>query len=350
MTFWLVGLFTLTSFLSAFLLFSIQPMFAKMVLPLLGGSPAVWNTCMVFFQTALLAGYAVVHFAVVRFRMRRQILLHVALLLWPLFLIPISLPQGWTPPTEANPIPWLIILMLHTVGLPFVVVAMSAPVLQRWFAHTEHPAASDPYFLYAASNCGSLIALLSYPVLVEPHLRLAQQSRVWTIGYGLLVLLLLGCAWITSRSSRMVTTERASADRSVAPTIKRRLRWIVLSFVPSSLMLGVTTYLSTDIAAIPLFWVIPLAVYLTTFIVVFARHRVIAHGAMVSMLPFIVLPLTVLMTYEQTRPAWLPFPIHLLLLFVAAMICHGELAQGRPSPQYLTAFYLYLSIGGALGG
>ncbi|MBI1991999.1 MAG: fused MFS/spermidine synthase [Candidatus Omnitrophica bacterium] len=355
-------LFVATSFLSAFLLFSIQPMFAKMVLPRLGGTPAVWNTCMVFFQAALLAGYGYVHLATRALGVRRQAAAHVGVLLLPLLTLPIRMPAAWVPPTEANPIPSLLGLMVVVVGLPFVVVSTSAPLLQKWFANTADPAANDPYFLYAASNLGSLLALLGYPMLIEPHLRLATQSRAWGIGYASLVALTSFCAMVVWRSSKAagqapldataaVTPLRASRANQVDPvSSSRRLRWVLLSCAPSSLMLGVTTYLSTDIAAVPLLWVIPLALYLLTFVLVFSRRSLIPHGLMVLALPAVILAVVIFIVAQKTTPARVLLPLHLLMFFVAAMVCHGELAKDRPPPEHLTEFYLWLSVGGVLGG
>jgi hypothetical protein len=346
----------LTIFLGATLLFLVQPMFARMVLPLLGGAPAVWNTAMVFYQAALLAGYAYAHFTTAWLGVRRQVALHLAVLLLPLAVLPIGLPRGWTPPSHDNPVPWLLALLLAAVGLPFFVVSTSAPLLQRWFALTGHRAAADPYFLYAASNLGSMLALLSYPSIVEPYLRLPSQSRLWAAGYGALVLLTAGCAafvWRSTAGTPLTPVAGASdtpAGDEPAPGAGRRLRWVLLSFVPSSLMLGVTTYLSTDIAAIPLLWVIPLAIYLLTFILVFARRPPIPHAIVVELLPLVMLPLVMVLASRATGPLSLVLPVHPLALFVVALACHGELARDRPAPRHLTEFYLWMSVGGVLGG
>ena len=190
----LLILFAIALFVSASLLFLIQPMFAKMVLPTLGGTPAVWNTCMVFFQAALLAGYGYAHATTQRLGVRRHAALHVGLLLLPLFVLPIRVPSGWAPPAQQNPFPWLLAVLVVSVGLPFFMLSTIAPTLQMWYVHTGHPHAKDPYFLYGASNLGSMMALLAYPVLLEPNLPLADQSWVWTCGYGLLVVLASGCA------------------------------------------------------------------------------------------------------------------------------------------------------------
>lgn len=188
------ALFIITLFLSSGLLFLIQPMFARMVLPLLGGTPAVWNTCMVFFQAALLAGYLYAHLSTRWLGVRRQAMLHCVILFVPLIVLPFAVPEGWTPPADANPIGWLLLLLTVSIGLPFFVVSSSAPLLQKWFSTTTHHTARDPYYLYAASNLGSMLALLSYPIMVEPMLRLGQQSLFWSGGYLLLIVLVLACA------------------------------------------------------------------------------------------------------------------------------------------------------------
>src|SRR4051794_7259961 len=245
-------LFALTLFVGAVLLFVVQPMIAKMVLPLLGGSPSVWNTCMVFFQSALLVGYAYAHATTARLRARQQVVVHAGLLLLPLFFLPLGIHRDRvvSPPAGANPGPWLLMLLLASVGVPFFVVSTTAPLLQRWFAGTGHPAAGDPYFLYGASNVGSMLALLGYPLVVEPNLRLARQGESWAAGYGVFAVLVLACAAASRRSPRAIPevsgdlTEAARADR---PGIGRWMRWVALASIPSSLMLGVTLYVTTDI-------------------------------------------------------------------------------------------------------
>jgi spermidine synthase len=337
-------------------------MVAKMVLPLLGGTPGVWNTCMVFFQAALLAGYGYTHATAAWLGVRRQAAIHVGLLLLPLLTLPIAVPIGWSPPLKENPVPWLLTLLLMSVGLPFFMISASAPLLQKWFASTGHLAAKDPYFLYGASNLGSVGALLSYPLLVEPNLRLADQSWVWSVGYGLMVVLILGCAVMLWRSP-MVDAENLSPGAfhdlqrtsSIANdvsnlTFSRRMRWAILAFAPSSLMLGLTTYITTDIAAVPLLWVIPLAIYLLTFILVFARKPILPHRLMMRVFPILISPMVILMMSNTPGPMWLLLPLHLLVFFVASMICHGELVKDRPSTQHLTEFYLWMAMGGVLGG
>jgi hypothetical protein len=360
-------LYAITLFVSATLLFLIQPMVAKMILPRFGGAPAVWNTCMVFYQALLLLGYLYAHASTTWLGVKRQAVLHLALLLLPVLSLPIAVADGWSAPPEANPIPWVLGLLAISVGLPFFVVSSSAPLLQKWFSSTGHPSAQDPYYLYAASNLGSMIALLGYPFLIEPTLRLRSQGWMWAVGYVALVALTYGCAvalWryrpppvpelkVRARKKGQAA-ERAKPVQPVYATTTpgkwTRLRWVVLAFLPSSWMLGVTTYLTTDISPFPLLWVIPLALYLLTFILVFSRLPAWVHRAMCWALPPVVLLQVFLMVTGFSHRLAVVVPVHLLTFFVATMVCHGELARTRPPTQYLTEFYLWLSLGGVLGG
>jgi hypothetical protein len=344
-----VVLYAATLFLSSALLFLVQPMFARMLLPLLGGAPAVWNTCVVFFEAMLLAGYVYAHVTIKCLGVRRQAALHLGLLLLPLGVLPIAAASGWNPPGGGNPIPWLLGVSLTSVGAPIFVVAATAPMLQKWFATTAHPAARDPYFLYGASNLGSIGALLAYPALLESRLRLATQSRLWTAGYAALVVLTVACATALWRAAAAEVGTRP--EQGVPrPTHARRLRWVALSFVPSSLMLGVTTHLSTDVAAVPLLWILPLALYLLTFVLTFRARPRPSHHAMVVAMPLVLLPLVFTLFLPTSGPAWFLVPLHLLAFFLAAMVCHGELSSLRPGTAYLTEFYLWVSMGGVLGG
>lgn len=365
-------LFAVTLFVSAALLFVVQPMVAKMVLPLLGGTPAVWITCMVFFQGLLLAGYLYAHATTSWLGARKQATLHLVLLLVPLAALPfirlplqLSAAAGSTLdsgplrllgpiPTEGNPTLWLIGLLLLCIGLPFFAVSTSAPLLQKWFAGTGHPDAADPYFLYGASNLGSMLALLGYPAVIEPFLHVPTQTTTWAAGYALLLLLTGACAvslWRASPTAAVVSVTAMKQQKSAASTVTawQRLYWVALAFVPSSLLLGVTTYMSTDLAAIPLLWVIPLALYLLTFILAFARRTWLPPNLLVWLLPALVLgQLVFLIKLPDT--IWPILVLHLLTFFVASLICHGELARRRPDTEHLTEFYLWMSFGGVLGG
>ncbi len=357
----MLAIFSLAMFVSAFLLFLVQPMFTKMVLPLLGGSPAVWNTCLVFYQAALLAGYVYAHTATRWLGARRQAGFHLALLFLIIFTLPIGLAHGWTPPATGSPIAWLFLVLLVSVGLPFFVISTTAPMLQKWFAHTGQPAAPDPYFLYGASNLGSLMALLGYPVLVEPYLRLKDQALAWAGGYLALMGLIFICAVMLWRTPATLALESSPANPGASPgassspnnfgsiTLGQRLWWVLLAFAPSSLLLGVTSYLSTDIAAVPLLWVIPLAIYLLTFVLVFARQPLLPHHLMVLLEPYLVIVIAIMFFLKVTEP-WQFFPLHLLTFFLLAMVCHGELMKYRPGAAHLTEFYLWMSVGGVLGG
>lgn len=350
----MVWLFTITLFISALLLFLVQPLIARMLLPLLGGTPAVWQTCLFFFQGALLAGYGYAHLTGKWLVPRRQALLHLAVLAVAALSFPLAVSETLLPAVnkETSPMLWLLGCLTVTVGLPFFAVSTSGPLLQWWFSQTRHALAANPYFLYAAGNLGSLAALLGYPLLVEPNLRLSVQAKFWSLGYGLLALLIAACAltlWKSADGKHAQTP--AETDGETAPiTLTRRLRWIALAFAPTSLMYGVTTYLTTDIAAVPLLWVLPLALYLLSFIVVFARRRIVSPALLNALLPLLAVVLTFLMLTKLPRPLWLLGVLHLLFMFVAATVCHERLADDRPAARHLTEFYLWMSVAGALGG
>jgi len=354
----MVILFAVTLFLSSSLLFIVQPMIAKMVLPLLGGTPAVWNTCMVFFQATLLAGYLYAHASTRWLRFHHQAMLHIALLAASFLALPIVVAsQNSEPPTAGMPVAWLLRVLLMTVGIPFFLVSSSGPLLQRWFTRTDHPLARDPYFLSVAGNVGSIVALLAYPALLEPSLRLAEQSSFWSGGYIALMALTTVCFFFVYRQSNahLIPAAHSASDADADVTVERpswrqRFHWIALAFVPSSLLLGVTTFLTTNVAAVPLLWIVPLVIYLLTFVLVFARRRLLPHAAMLRALPLWVLPLAWLIAFDTKLPVAFQGPIHLLTFFLAAMVCHGELARRRPDGRYLTEFYLSMSVGGVLGG
>jgi hypothetical protein len=349
----LVVLYSTTLLLSAILVFSVQPLFAKMVLPLLGGAPAVWNTCLVFFQTTLLGGYLYAHLVSRRLPVKGQILLHLAFIAAGALVLPLGLRSAGIAPVNDNPVLWLLATLVVSLGIPFFVLSATAPLLQRWFSFTDHPDAGDPYFLYAASNVGSLAALVAYPALIEPYLRLSTQRMLWTGGYGVLLILTGVSALAALRRlavPRLDITSELGTDGWHEGLGLRRLRWIALAAVPCSLMLGLTTHLTSDISPIPLLWVLPLALYVTSFVVVFARRPPIPDRFMVRVLPIVVLSLVVVMLMGSTHPLWLIISLHLAGFFVIAMVCHGQLARTRPPTAHLTEFYLWISVGGALGG
>jgi hypothetical protein len=344
-------LFASALFLNALLIFWVQPLFAKMVLPLLGGSPSVWTTCMLFFQAALLAGYAYGHAGVRALGIRRHALLHAVLVWVPLLVLPIVVPQEAG--AADHPIAWLLQTMGVSVGLPFVVLASTAPLLQRWYSSLDHQSAKDPYWLYSASNIGSFAALIAFPILFEPTIALGRQTAIWKIGYAIVAALLTACAISLLRkgSASVAQSRQDEAAQTVEPvTAAARLRWLALSFAPSTLMLGVTTYLSTDVAPVPLLWVLPLSCYLLTFIIAFGWYSESAHTSVRRLLPSVLLPLVLLFASDAPAVLWVAIPMHLLGFTVLAMLCHGELARDRPGVQHLTEFYLWLAAGGVLGG
>jgi spermidine synthase len=345
-------LFTMTSLVSATLLFLLQPMVAKMILPKFGGAPAVWSTCMVFFQATLLAGYAYAHLTTRWLGVRRQALAHLGLMLLPLLTLPITVSAEWAPPGDADPTSRLLGLLLALVGISFFAVSTSAPLLQAWFAASGHVHARDPYFLYGASNVGSLLALLAYPVLIEPYITLRGQGWLWAGGYLVLALLIAACAMSVWRSP---SPHRDDAEGSNSKTASfgpwTRAHWVVLAFVPSSMMLGVTTFLSSDITPIPLLWIVPLSLYLLSFILVFRRRpSPWLRKAAVRALPALILIEVFLSLSKAYNAMALLIVVHLLTFFVAALVCHGELARSRPPAEFLTEFYFWMSLGGVLGG
>jgi hypothetical protein len=350
----LLVVFTISMFVSATLLFLVEPMLAKMALPMLGGTPAVWNTCLVFFQAVLLAGYLYAYAATKWLSRRTQIVLHIALALTPFFILPLHIPIGWEPPAQSSPVLWILGMLSVAVGLPFFLLSSSTPMLQRWFSQSGHKQANDPYFLYAASNAGSLVGLLGYPLLLEPTLGLGQQSHFWSYGYLLFLVMTVLCGvlvWRTRPGIAMTADAPVEeADASGAVSWRRRLRWIALAFVPSSLMMGVTTALTTDVPAIPLLWVLPLACYLLSFVLVFAKRPPISHEWLIRRLPFLILGALVPIVSKTKFPLLVLLTLYLLTLFAVALVCHGELARSRPQVKRLTEFYLWMSFGGVLGG
>jgi spermidine synthase len=342
-----IVLYAATLFVSATLVFAVQPLVTKMVLPLLGGTPAVWTTAMMFFQGLLLLGYAFAHALDRLAPGRRQALIQLAALGTGALVLPIAIGDAWRAPAGTDPIFWLLALLAVSVGLPFFALSATAPLLQRWFAASGHARAADPYPLYGASNAGSLLALVLYPLAAEPLLRLGEQSLAWSGGYALLIALTAACALTLPRRAR--SSAAAPAPRT-APPWTLRLRWCGLAFAPSTLLLGVTTFLTTDIAAVPLFWVVPLALYLLTFIVAFARTPIVPHARIVQAQPWFVLPLVLVLFWGSSTGLIAFYPVHLAAFFVTALVCHGELARTRPAVEHLTEFYLWLAIGGLAGG
>ncbi len=343
-------LYAATLFLSAFVLFSVQPMFTKMLLPRVGGSPAVWNTAVVFFQAALQLGYLYAHLSTKFLGLKKQTILHAVVLLVAAISLPIGIEAGSYPPNGESPIPWLLGVLTLSVGLPFFAVSATAPLLQKWFSHTDDAWAGDPYFLYGASNIGSLLALLAYPVFIERELGLRDQGYAWAGAYALLVLAIGTCGvvlWKRYRDqpAQEVGGEETSLVSDITPGL--RLRWLLLSLTPSALLMGTTLHIGTDIAAAPFLWVLPLSLYLLTFVFVFARRPLLRQS---WMLPVQVVVVSVVAAFFSTSEIYVLLVLHLAGLFVTAMVCHGELARLRPRASHLTEFYFWMSLGGVMGG
>jgi SAM-dependent methyltransferase len=346
----LLAAFSVAIFISAALLFAVEPMFTKMVLPRLGGAAAVWSVAMVFFQATLLAGYAYAHL-LTRFAPQASVLIHLTLLLIACLALPLHLAAGWGQPPSRGEAFWLLGLFAASIGLPFFALAGNGPLLQAWFVRTDHPSARDPYFLFAASNVGSFLALISYPMVVEPFLRLSEQTWLWTVGFYVLILLIAACGVLLLGSANLSPVAITARRKETAPPIWRdRLAFVGLAAVPSGLLLAVTLHISTDAAAVPLFWVLPLAMYLLTFVVSFQSRPVVPHSLVVKAFPFVILALAGLMIIDPFSTIIELVVVHLTAFFVIALLCHGELARRRPAPKYLTAFYMWISVGGMVGG
>lgn len=349
----LAPVFALALFTSAALLFWVQPLVAKMLLPLLGGAPAVWNTCMVFFQALLLAGYAYALLLSQRFSLKNQALLHAVLLLAAGLVLPFTISNRVLAslPTQSSPIGWLLMTLLVTVGPPFLLLSATAPLLQRWFSHSTHKAARDPYFLYAVSNAGSMLALLGFPFLLEPAFAIRTQSWIWAVGYAALVVLVISCAILLNGRRAVTSHATVIADEPVV-TLKaaQRFEWVLFAFVPSSLMLGVTTFIATDVASVPLIWIIPLALYLLTFIIAFGNKQFIKLPLTSILFPSALLVLGAFVILTPPISVWVTISLHLLVFFLAALVSHQRLAQSRPHVSKLPEYFLWIAVGGVLGG
>ncbi|MCP1842700.1 hypothetical protein ACVIHI_004382 [Bradyrhizobium sp. USDA 4524] len=344
--------YTAAIFVSALLLFSVQPLFTKMVLPRLGGSPAVWSVAMVFFQSLLLGGYAYAHLLMKLNGRIAPVVVHLVLLVVALLTLPLAIRSGWgEPPTSGYAI-WLLGLFAVSIGLPFFALAANNPLLQAWFVRTGHPNGPDPYFLYASSNIGSFLALLSYPVLLEPMFTLRIQNLIWTGGYGLLIILIASCGVLLLRSPANAAALDMQVDdaNAPAPSWPLRARWIFLAAVPSGLLIAVTAHISTDVAAAPLLWVLPLSLYLLTWVLVFQSRPLLPHKWMLLAQPLAIAGVVILLAVGGEQNLLLTLGGHQLCFFIIAMACHGELARTRPAAKYLTGFYVALSFGGMVGG
>jgi hypothetical protein len=339
-------LFASTIFLSALLLFLVQPMFTKMVLPQLGGAPQVWSVAMVFFQAALLAGYAYAHLLVRRLSPAIGALVHLAVLAAAAATLPIAITQGFGAPPSTGIALWLIGLFAISLGLPFAALSASAPLLQGWFGATGHAQAHNPYVLYAASNLGSFAALIAYPLVLEPLLSLKTQSQLWSAGFAMLSVAIAATSLFVARRPGF-----AAADRSAEPaTARDRLSWLTLAAIPAGLVIAVTSYMTTDVAAAPFLWVVPLAFYLLTFVAVFRERPWLTQAAVARLVPIAAAPLSIGLLGGDKK-FWLAMIVLNIVAFgLLALLCHGELYRRRPAPARLTEFYLWCSLGGVLGG
>ncbi|MCF8167223.1 MAG: hypothetical protein K9J77_01240, partial [Rhodoferax sp.] len=346
-----MALFATTVFLSAFLLFQIQPLIAKMILPWFGGSSSVWSTCMVFFQLELLLGYAYVHVIHEKLAPRKQVLVHGGLLLISLLTLPVAADPSWKDAAQSYPV-WSVLAVLATaVGAPYMLLSTTGPLMQAWYVRTFSTAidSAHPYRLYALSNLASMLALLSYPVLVEPVFVVGSQAVFWSTGYAVFVLSCL----VTARFawSRMVLFKGAAAEASDAtppPSWRERLVWIGLAATASILLLSLTHHMTQDVAPVPFLWVLPLSIYLLSFILCFDAPRYYVRPLFLAALPVAFFALDRVMDVGMSVPVMVG--LIAFSLFVFCMVCHGELVRRKPSVRYLTMFYLMISIGGALGG
>ena len=354
--------YALTIFLSAFLLFLVQPLIAKQILPWFGGSASVWNTCMLFFQTLLLAGYAYADRSVQHLNAKRQVILHAVLLVLSLLCLPIIASESWKPQGDEDPIIRILGLLVATIGLPYALLSTTTPLIQAWYWRSFKQAV--PYRLFALSNAASLAALLGYPTLIEPFFGGRQTALVWSVGYAIFALLCIWVGWksISAPASLSSTVEGRSLapqsheDESAAgktqqgstqsPPLSARLAWIVLSALGSAVLLAVTNHLTQNISSVPFLWVLPLALYLITFIICFDRpgwyHRGFWGVAAAISLPVMVYFADSLALFQVSG-------LYAAGLFAVCMFCHGELASLKPHPSQLTRFYLAMSLGGALG-
>lgn len=341
--------FVITLFVSAFLLFSVQPFFAKMVLPRLGGSPAVWSVAMVFFQAMLLAGYIYAHLLSRYLPLKWAAIVHLAVMLVAVYFLPVAIPDGWETPPQTGQQAWLLGLFAISVGLPFFAVAANGPLLQSWFSKSGHPHSSDPYFLYSASNLGSFASLFLFVATLEPNFTVTEISIGWMIGFIALGVLIAACAFFTNRIE-MVPTVSATLAANEGNSALQILKWIGLSFVPSGLLVAVTAHISTDIAAAPFLWIVPLALFLLTFVFAFAQKRLISVQILSATTSILAVSILASMHLLQDLPMAVKLALHLLFFFSAALLCHSVLVDQRPASNQLTAFYLWMSFGGMLGG
>lgn len=356
------AVFTCAILLSAFLLFWAQPLFARMILPILGGASAVWTTSMLFFQLTLLAGYLYAHYCGKFLAVRQQMVLHLLLLGGAGSTLPfyITSDRGGAAIPEGVPALWVLSLAAFTVGPPFFAVSATAPMLQRWFSRTNHRHRENPYFLYAASNLGSMAALIFFPVFLEPLLGVERQTTIWAFGYFALFVLLLLTGLVTLRG--LAQGPGAGPHQSVTALLSHideirvgdRLSWAFLAFIPSSMMLGLTSHVTVDIAPVSMFWILPLAIYLLSFVIVFSRFRDLVANRLLAVIIVLCTALLLVMKFSGNdrtlTNAGIAVLLHLTLFFSSAWMLHGYLSRNRPPATHLTEYFLWMAFGGMLGG
>ena len=341
--------FSLTIFWGACLLFLVQPLIARFILPWFGGGPAVWTTCMLFFQVLLLGGYAYAHFSISRLTPRRQVITHLCLLALAVVLLPITPSDQWKPTDGSHAAGHILLLLLACLGLPYLVLSATGPLLQAWFSKAN-PGVS-PYRLYALSNVGSLLALLVYPFVLEPQLARQAQANWWSVGLALYAGLAGWCGYKVWKSAGSDVKPSLSDTDEEAPTLTRRLLWFALPACGVMLLLAITNKLCQDIAVVPFLWVLPLSLYLLSFIISFDSPRWYHRGFWLPLLVFFLVTVTYNLHAAESHPSITPLAtIYLSTMFVACMVCHGEVFRLRPSASRLTSYYLSISAGGAVGG
>jgi SAM-dependent methyltransferase len=346
-------LYAITIFLSAFLLFQVQPLIAKIILPWFGGSAAVWSAAMLFFQLVLLAGYAYAHCSIRFLRAKQQMIVHVALLLASCALLPILPSETWKPSESGDPTLRILMLLIATIGLPYFLLSSTSPLLQAWYVRRS--GSGMPYRLFALSNFGSMLALVSFPFLVEPRLTSRWQAYSWSFGYVAFALVCTLAAWFSKEESKTEPRPREAVSPTDPPSPRPRpaelALWVALAAIASILLVSITTHLSQNVAPIPLLWVLPLALYLATFMIAFESDKLYHRGVMfVLLVPIFYYMSRDLYADSGNLHIKILIPVFSGGLFLCCMLCHGELARRRPAPRYLTLFYLMVSLGGALGG
>lgn len=334
---------------SAFLLFWIEPLIARMLLPHLGGSQNVWNTCLVFFQAMLLLGYSYAHLLTRFCSPRRQTILHTITMASGAAFLPIVIGSGWSPAADASPVVTLLSVLSLLLGVPFFALSANGPLLQQWYCTAAGSSARNPFLLYAVSNTGSLAALMAYPLLVEPNFTLGHQTRLWTIGYLALTVVIMFAGALSALGRPHRQSPAVALAIAPATTWPLRLKWLAYAALPSSLLLGVTGYVTTDIASFPFLWILPLSLYLLSFILTFSDRRLLDDHTAIGLLP-VAIVLAGAGFWLVSVSLIAAVCVEFAAFFVIAMVCNGELARTRPHPNHLTEFYFWLSLGGVVGG